>query len=219
MGGRSKSNTGQAELVAHIVPMLTKGLKGENSLNVTVLSPYTKQVQALKAMSLTSSTIDSFQGRECDIVIFSAVRCNSAGDVGFLDDERRLNVMWTRPKHALIIIGDRATMVTCPLWKRAIESCTEVKIDLPSRSPDVMHMVILCTGAKPRQLVLPKAIIELYVIHISNDHELRVDQMLRSICVWNERCRCQINLLSKPLQPLQWSLKSHLSDLGQTNRA
>jgi superfamily I DNA and/or RNA helicase len=133
MGGRSKSNAGQAELVAHIVPMLTKGPNGENtSLEVTVLSPYTKQVQALKAMSLTCSTIDSFQGRESDIIIFSAVRCNTAGDVGFLDDERRLNVMWTRPKLALIIVGDRKTMETCPLWKRAIESCAEVKIELPS---------------------------------------------------------------------------------------
>ena len=39
------------------------------------------------------------------MVIFSTVRCNVDGDVGLLDDPRRLNVMWTR---ARLIVGDRS---------------------------------------------------------------------------------------------------------------
>lgn len=82
-------------------------------------------------------TIDSFQGRESDIIIFSTVRCNAAGDIGFVEDARRLNVMWTRAKLALIIVGDRKTMTaTSELWRRAIESCTEVKLDLPQEHPE-----------------------------------------------------------------------------------
>jgi len=103
------------------------------NLKVTVLSPYTKQIEALRRRlpsSITSSTIDSFQGRESDIIGFSTVRCNVDGDVAFLDDPRRLNVMWTLARLALIVVGDRATLSSNWLWKRALEDCTEVVIVL-----------------------------------------------------------------------------------------
>ena len=84
---------------------------------------------------MTSSTIDSFQGRESDVIIFSTVRCNVDGDVGFLDDPRRLNLMWTRARLALIIVGDRSTLSSDQLWKRALAACTETSIELePGRA-------------------------------------------------------------------------------------
>ena len=138
MGSRSKSNEGQVKVVHDLLPLLSsqnldtvppeQRLTG---LKITVLSPYTKQIQTLRhrlPSSVTSSTIDSFQGRESDIIIFSTVRCNVEGDVGFLDDPRRLNVMWTRARLALIIIGDRKTLSGNPLWKRALDACTEVNL-------------------------------------------------------------------------------------------
>jgi superfamily I DNA and/or RNA helicase len=137
MGGRSKSNIGQANLIRHIIPMLSDDR--ETPLKKTVLTPYTKQLKILRGMvpsGVDCFTIDSFQGRESDIIIFSTVRCNVSKDIGFVEDERRLNVMWTRAKLALIIIGDRDTMAQgSERWKRAIESCKEVKIDLPPSSP------------------------------------------------------------------------------------
>ena len=66
------------------------------------VSPYQGQVQKLKesltALELQDNvrTIDSWQGREKDYMIFSAVRCNSEGNVGFLENERRTNVALTR---------------------------------------------------------------------------------------------------------------------------
>jgi regulator of nonsense transcripts 1 len=135
MGSRSKSNEGQVNVVHELLPLLSSqnpDVPQEprlSELKITVLSPYTKQIQALRhrlPSSVTCSTIDSFQGRESDIIIFSTVRCNVEGDVGFLDDPRRLNVMWTRARFALIIVGDRKTMSGNPLWKRALDACTEV---------------------------------------------------------------------------------------------
>jgi superfamily I DNA and/or RNA helicase len=137
MGSRSKSNEGQVKVVHDLLPLLssqrpdTPPEEGQrlSDLKITVLSPYTKQIQALRhslPSSVTCSTIDSFQGRESDIIIFSTVRCNVEGDVGFLDDPRRLNVMWTRARLALIIIGDRKTMSGNPLWQRALDACAEV---------------------------------------------------------------------------------------------
>lgn len=145
MGSRSKSNEGQVKVVQVLLPLLssqnldTPPEKRLSDLKITVLSPYTKQIQALRQHTsitnpkdltspVTCSTIDSFQGRESDIIIFSTVRCNVEGDVGFLDDPRRLNVMWTRARLALIIIGDRKTMSGNPLWKRALDACVEVKL-------------------------------------------------------------------------------------------
>ncbi|KAF8056611.1 RNA-directed RNA polymerase [Lyophyllum atratum] len=147
-GGMSKRNIGQVDLVGHILPMLTTPEGGDvtvspndtsslASLKITVLTPYKKQIQALcdkLPSSVPCSTVDAFQGRESDIIIFSTVRCNTQGDIGFLDDRRRLNVMWTRARLALIIIGDRQTLGANPLWKEALDSCTEVKVTLPESS-------------------------------------------------------------------------------------
>jgi superfamily I DNA and/or RNA helicase len=134
MGSASKSNEGQAKLVQEVISALlaTKGDDSSRNLEITVLSPYSKQVLHLKNSLRPPTpcyTIDSFQGRESDIIIFSTVRCNATGEIGFVEDKRRLNVMWTRAKLAVIIIGDRRTMTeTSGLWRRAIESCTEVKL-------------------------------------------------------------------------------------------
>ncbi|KAF9261343.1 hypothetical protein L218DRAFT_503274 [Marasmius fiardii PR-910] len=149
MGGRSKSNVGQVDLIEKVIKLLssekpeTDGPGSDPSasahptlptlgdLKITVLSPYNKQVRELHQRlpsSISTSTIDSFQGRESDIIIFSSVRSNAEGDIGFVDDGRRLNVMWTRAKKGLILVGHRATMEHNELWKRAIRACREVNL-------------------------------------------------------------------------------------------
>ncbi|KAI6001519.1 AAA domain-containing protein [Pisolithus orientalis] len=135
MGSSSKGNEGQAELAARIVSMLqspAREAEDKPKLSIAALSPYTRQVAMLKEglpSSVTCATIDSFQGRESDIVVFCTVRCNASREIGFVEDHRRLNVMWTRARLGLIIIGNKATMTeTNALWKRAIGSCTEVKL-------------------------------------------------------------------------------------------
>ena len=48
-------------------------------------------------------TVDSFQGREKDIILLSCVR---TGDMGFLKTRERLNVALTRAKKSAIILGN-----------------------------------------------------------------------------------------------------------------
>ncbi|KAI0063600.1 RdRP-domain-containing protein [Artomyces pyxidatus] len=135
-GGMSKSNEGQARLVKHIVQLLSTDRASDRTLDnpplITVLSPYTKQRKLLHdtlPSTTPSFTIDSFQGRESDIIIYSTVRSNASDDIGFLEDARRLNVVWTRAKLALIVVGNRKTMTSGGgLWSRAIGSCSEVAI-------------------------------------------------------------------------------------------
>ena len=134
MGSTSKSNPDQVKVIQRVMTLLQQpsSTQGENYLTVTVLSPYAKQIALLKNQirpPIPCYTIDSFQGRESDIIVFSTVRCNATGDIGFVEDSRRLNVMWTRAKLGLIIVGDRRTMTaTSELWKKAIEACTEVAL-------------------------------------------------------------------------------------------
>ncbi|MFP4949393.1 AAA domain-containing protein [Providencia hangzhouensis] len=51
-------------------------------------------------------TVDSYQGKENDIVIVSLVRSNSSGSQGHVVSENRANVAISRAKEALFIIGN-----------------------------------------------------------------------------------------------------------------
>ncbi|KAK0650649.1 NFX1-type zinc finger-containing protein 1 [Lasiodiplodia hormozganensis] len=55
------------------------------------------------------STIDNYQGEESDIVIVSLTRGNTAGDIGFMSSPERLNVLLSRARIGLIIIGNSQT--------------------------------------------------------------------------------------------------------------
>jgi len=68
-------------------------------------------------------TIDSFQGQECDIVLFSAVRSNSYQELGFVRDPRRLCVALTRARKGLIVVGDTTTLQHSRDWKAFIHYC------------------------------------------------------------------------------------------------
>jgi len=51
------------------------------------------------------STVDNFQGEESEIILISLVRNNPQGKLGFLKIANRINVMLTRAKKAMYIIG------------------------------------------------------------------------------------------------------------------
>ncbi|KAI0841013.1 P-loop containing nucleoside triphosphate hydrolase protein [Hypoxylon sp. FL0890] len=57
------------------------------------------------------STIDNYQGEESDIVVASLTRSNEDGDIGFMAAPERLNVLISRARNALIMIGSANTFM------------------------------------------------------------------------------------------------------------
>ncbi|KAL8896256.1 MAG: hypothetical protein Q9192_003192 [Flavoplaca navasiana] len=69
--------------------------------SIAVLAPYARQVETLKDLNspnLVVISIDGFQGREADVVVYCTTRCNVHANIGFLKDLRRLNVVLARAR-------------------------------------------------------------------------------------------------------------------------
>ena len=83
-----------------------------------IISGYQAQVELVRRLidpentarwqnlQIEVATVDSFQGRECDVILYSTVRSNRRYDIGFLRDYRRINVALSRARSALVIVGD-----------------------------------------------------------------------------------------------------------------
>ncbi len=91
---------------------------GASEGDIGVISPYKAQAAHIRdrlrkaEIFVECDTVDGFQGREKDIVLISLVRSNGQGQLGFLNDLRRLNVALTRAKKLRVVIGDDKTLKT-----------------------------------------------------------------------------------------------------------
>ena len=147
--GTSFQNEKEAETIADVtIKLIDSNVSPDN---IVILSPYLGQVQCIREKvpkQIEVCTIDSFQGRENDIVIFSTVRCNDSGLVGFMDDAYRTNVLLTRAKYGIIGVGSKDTLRNgSSIWREWFEQVHSI-------SSDSFNMQIskdLKTGASVKQ--------------------------------------------------------------------
>lgn len=159
LGKKSKSNVGQATICQKVIEQLrsppvdpAKSLK--DLYSIAILTPYTRQADLLKRLLPEEriSSIDGFQGQEADVIVYVSVRSNLHGEIGFLKDMRRLNVVLTRARAGIIIIGDEATLTgkgrmksdreaeeneqeDCyNVWRRLIRSCARTNMEVDAES-------------------------------------------------------------------------------------
>lgn len=112
----SKSNEGEADLVLQTVQELMGDL-GLKSQDIGIISPYNAQVNLIRKLlkqlgqpTIEVSTVDGFQGREKEVIVISMVRSNPQRQIGFLSNERRMNVAVTRAKRLCALICDSGTV-------------------------------------------------------------------------------------------------------------
>ena len=132
--GKSRYNRDEAGKVLTIVnDLLAVGDLQPNDIGV--ISPYNGQVRELRQLfdqaggrepgqpyfGLEIKSVDGYQGREKEVIVFSTVRANERGEVGFLADYRRLNVAVTRAKRGLILLGHPTTLGHDPTWRSYLE--------------------------------------------------------------------------------------------------
>lgn len=111
--GMSLYNDGEIQVIEEmLLSMLESAI--ESGKSVGILSPYGAQVIRMRErfpkLRKHIFTIDSIQGEEYDIVVFSFVRNTRSGSLNFVDDLRRLNVSFSRAKCNLIMIGHLDTL-------------------------------------------------------------------------------------------------------------
>jgi serine/threonine protein kinase len=117
-GRRTFRNDLEVRVVRMVLARWHDALRdSSNPPTIGVIAGYAAQRAALlreidpsnerwRPLDVEINTVDAFQGRERDLLIYSAVRSNDENDIGFLSDVRRLNVALSRSRHCLVIVGD-----------------------------------------------------------------------------------------------------------------
>ena len=115
--------------------------RGEADLtdNIIIASPYAPQVnrphdrlthgQGFCArhpeLRVLIDTTDALQGSERSVAVISLTRSNRRTHVGFLREDRRLNVAFSRACNVICVIGDFSTMDFCPIASHVYHSAVE----------------------------------------------------------------------------------------------
>ena len=116
----------EARIIKHTINYITNNTEYEPK-QIGVISAYKSQVRQiqkeLKGIIDSSiireivASLDSFQGQERDIIVYSFTRSSkknpNASRIGFLSELRRLNVAMSRCKKMLIMVGDYSYLSEC----------------------------------------------------------------------------------------------------------
>ncbi|XP_050364090.1 uncharacterized ATP-dependent helicase C29A10.10c-like [Argentina anserina] len=134
--GYGPKNMVEVAVVDQIVLSLYKEFsRTKKKISIGIISPYNSQVYEIEQrvkkyntdqlertdFSVSVRSVDGFQGGEEDVIINSTVRCNGNGSIGFLSNLQRVNVVLTRARHCLWILGNGPTLCNSnSIWKKLI---------------------------------------------------------------------------------------------------
>ena len=131
-GGASLMNVAELDVAIKLYERFESEYGNHLNSRIGIITPYKAQLHLLRdrfasrfgqaiSQRIEFNTTDAFQGRECEIIIFSCVRADPTLGIGFMTDIRRMNVGLTRAKSSLWVLGDSRALSRGRYWKRLIE--------------------------------------------------------------------------------------------------
>uniref|UniRef100_A0A1A9WGM2 RNA helicase n=1 Tax=Glossina brevipalpis TaxID=37001 RepID=A0A1A9WGM2_9MUSC len=107
--------------------------------SIGIITPYMKQVKHLRNLFIDADvampkigSVEEFQGQERDIILISTVRSGKghiSSDLryalGFIQNEKRINVAISRPRYLLVIYGNPKLLVLDSRWLTIIKYCVD----------------------------------------------------------------------------------------------
>ncbi len=149
--GGALRNEAEVRVAAQVVRLLDE--RAPREMTMAVIAMYAEQVEQLRQAlgrrrfkrTVKIDTVDSFEGREEDIVVISLVRSNERGRIGFLRVPNRLNVAISRAKRLVACIGDSATL------RSGDESMYGMLVEASRSTGGWMSALELVSQPKPRR--------------------------------------------------------------------
>ncbi|KAF9870443.1 hypothetical protein CkaCkLH20_12110 [Colletotrichum karsti] len=112
-------------------------------------NPKKEAAKSSALQGVRAATVDNFQGEEANVVIVSLVRSNNEKRCGFLSTSNRINVLLSRARHGMYIIGNSHTSSHVPMWAQAIDILqrdnnfgTELELQCPRHSDNRMQQEV-----------------------------------------------------------------------------
>nr|XP_024386396.1 uncharacterized protein LOC112287553 isoform X3 [Physcomitrium patens]XP_024386398.1 uncharacterized protein LOC112287553 isoform X3 [Physcomitrium patens] len=140
-------NDAEADAALNIYRFLLQRYPKEtNSRSFSVITPYKQQLNVIqqrfirslgsaKALNIEFNTVDGYQGREVDILIFSTVRASDKPGIGFVADIRRMNVALTRARFSLWIVGNASALQQNSDWAALLSDAKMRQSYFPIKYP------------------------------------------------------------------------------------
>lgn len=96
----------------------TKGLEDDSGEENVENNVNVQKTTLLNAVRIAS--VDNFQGEEAKVIVISLVRSNDERKCGFLKTSNRINVLLSRARHGMYIIGNTNTARPVPMWDKVV---------------------------------------------------------------------------------------------------
>ena len=149
-GGGSEASVNNMDEAMALVSFLEAFLSSQYSLkteDIGIITPYSAQVAEIERLlrrkgvsGIMVGSVAAFQGSEKELILMSTVRCNSNNEIGFLKEERRLNVSISRARRGIVIFGNARTLHFGNVegaWTSLLERAAEKGFLVQLRSHDI----------------------------------------------------------------------------------
>eukprot|EP01084_Bolivina_argentea_P152262 265641_1 len=133
---QSKCNEYEAKIALRYVKKFIIELKN-NERALAIVSDYKAQIEYMKELlrktnrinenEILVCTTNQIEGSSKPMVIYMCVRSNNSGNIGFLNDSKRVNVALSRAEYGQIIIGDINTLQYNPIYNKIFQYHIEKK--------------------------------------------------------------------------------------------